>query len=332
MPVENVNVPPKVNEIDPRQNPPEQDNANYYEKKTKEARAKREYEEEMAMTDRIRSQRDAPPESPVQIKGSVNIGEWNLTKMQEELREQTNQIKQDAQERIAALEKSNSDYREMVAQIKQEMLERTMTAQIENLQKQIAAGLSPKETDFLTQFNNIKAAAETMGLSKAGDGTVPPEIRLQMLKMEQEEAQRAREFEWKMKMDDRNWQLQLKQLESNAILENNKLQQEKERNTMFANLPAMIGQSIARGMLDAETGQPVETEHPRPPKAEKGYRIEAGVNEAGEATCPNCESTIAIGPTSRTAVCSQCGLRVPIHRIETPQETVPVTTEEEEEQ
>lgn len=105
----------------------------YWEKQKKEARAKREFKEESKMIENI----DNPPaqaEPPFQVKGSVNLGDIDFQKQQEELKQNIATIQQTANEQIKALNEKNEHYRDEVSKIQIAMVENTLKAHNGQLQ------------------------------------------------------------------------------------------------------------------------------------------------------------------------------------------------------
>jgi len=88
----------------------------------------------------------------------------------------------------------------------------------------------------------------------------------------------------------------------------------------------MIGTAIAKGMMASAGGAGVGSE-PAPKGSGSGQAITADIGRGGEVKCSQCHQPVAVGPTARTAVCSGCGTKYPIKRV---QAESPVESEEEE--
>lgn len=295
----------------------EAENSDYWEKKSRAARAKREFEDEERAARLAREREENPPEAPFQVKGSVNLGTFDFQQQQEELKDTIRKIQDDAKSRIDALEQTNSHYRDEVSKIQIQMVESTLRAQIESMQRALADGVNRKEPSFTEQLNQIQALAGTLGYSKKDEMDGAPEIRLQIMKMEMEDKDRQRKFEWDKMESERNWQLQLKKLEGDMAQHNAQIQAEKERRNMFVSPFESIGAAMARGLLDREaTNQPSpHTTRTHTTRTHgKVYPVEAEVGETATLECPECSSPVSVGPTARSAVCANCDARFTIKR------------------
>lgn len=291
-----------------------EEGAGYWDQKAKEARAKREYEEEQRQAKLAREKEGTQVEPPFSVKGSVNLGNIDFQKQQEELKKTMEKIQQDAQNQIQALNQQNADYRDQMHRIQLDMVEKTLKAQIESMQKTIQEGLlKPKDPNIIERLNEIMQIAGVLGYARPDPQSgLPAELQLKMLEMEMSEKTAARKFEWDKMMSERNWQLALKKLEAESQARAAEIQQEREKRNMFASPFESIGAAIAKGLIDSggSIGEKISTRRKR-----SEFRLQAGEGESGTVECPECGEPIAIAPTARSTVCPSCEATVSITRI-----------------
>lgn len=301
----------------------------YWDEKGKEARSKREYEEEERNARLARkAEADGPPEPAFQVKGSVNLGDINLQKNAEELRNTIADIQKDSREREDKLTSSNADYRDKVAEIRSQMIESTLKAQIDNLTKTITQTQNPNSNLAITdRIAEITQIAGMLGYTKPDPASVaeqmPASLQLQMLKMEMEEKGRTRQFEWDKIESQRNWEIQIKKLELESQGRRDEITLAREKRSSIISPFESIGAAIARGWGDMGKGGGEETAGPKvreraSPKKGKGkvHPLQAGMNDSGTIECPECQEPIAIAPKSKSAFCPSCEATLEIHRIE----------------
>lgn len=293
----------------------------YWDNKAKEARARREYEEEEI---RAKEAREGKPDSPFQVKGEVNLGKIDFQQQQEELRNTITDIQAKAEQQIQSLNERSEHYRDELHAVQIKMVEDTLKAEISSLQKVILDGQGHR-ADLTTQLEEISKIAGILGYAKAEQVTAseePASLRLQILKMEMDDKQRDREFKQQQIVDERNWQLQLKKLEVESAARRAEIEAEKEKREMWVSPFEAIGAAIAKGMQDSGGMAGFMSDEPEEkPKSQKrrvpsGTRIQAGVGEAGVTECPECGEQIAIAPTSKKAICAACEASFPIERVE----------------
>jgi len=312
MAVKDVFRPDATNPTDPRK--PNEEGGDYWEKRKKEVRARREVLEEEKAMETINNP-PAQPEAPFQIKGSVDLGHIDVQQHERELKETIATIQNDAQDQIKALNEKNEHYREEVQKVQLAMVENTLRAQIESMQKMIQDGLAkPKDPGITERLSEITQIAGVLGYRRPdADAALPAEIKLQMLKMEMEEKHSQRTFEWDKMMSERNWQLQIKQLEQTAASQNAQIQIEREKRGMWASPFESIGTAIARGLIDSGGAVPKVASQPK--RKRSGHRLQAGEEDSGVVNCPECGEPIAIAPKARSAVCPSCEETIAIDRI-----------------
>ena len=257
------------------------------------------------------------PESPLQVKGEVNLGKIDFQAQQEELKNTIASIQLDAARQVKELSADKDHYRDEVNKIQLLMVENTMKAQIENLQQTIQTGLmKPQDKGITGQLEDIMKIAGVLGYAKPDPQSgLPVELTLQMKKMDIENAQAQRKFEWDKIESERNWQLSLKKLEMEGQSHAAEIAAEKDKRSMFASPFESLGTAIAKGLLDSNGGISAEGRSSAKRKR-SGKRLEVGEGESGVTECPECGEPVAIAPTARSAVCSSCDATFPIDRVD----------------
>lgn len=280
--------------------------AEYWDAKSRAAAAKKEYENTTNPA--------APAESPLQVKGSIDLGSFNLQEQQKKLEQTLASIQVAHDEEIKKLRSDSDGYRDKVHEIQFDMMKQMMETRMQALTDSLEKSLvKPESKTFSEQITEINSLAETMGFKKiSADDSTPATIKLEMMRLEMDEKARGRDFERMMKADERNWQLKLKEIEIQMQSGAAKIQAEREKTSMFAAAPEVLGRAIGKAMLESK-GQ--ESSVAAPTQKRSSYTIEAGDGDAGEFTCPECHGKIAISPTARTAVCPGCNIKIPIKRV-----------------
>lgn len=319
MVVEDVWAPKPKSIIDPKttKEKEDSDDSEYWEKKQRTARARREYEEEEARTKKLKEDEGKTPEPPFQVKGSVNLGTFDLQAEQEKLRATIAQIQEESRIKQEALEKTAASYKDELYKIQIKMVEDTTRAQIESMQKSLEQNLTKSQQRSITdQIAEIGQIANVLGYRKPeAEAGLPAEIRLQMLKIDIDEKQTQRKFEWDKMVAERNWQLELKKLDQENVARMAKIQEEKEKRNIWATPFESLGMAIAKGLLDSGNGGKVTRGGPVKRSA---HKLQAEDGESGEVECPECREPIAIAPTAKSATCPSCETRISINR--TPRE------------
>lgn len=319
----------------------------YWREKALEARARREYVEEEKNIENLNNP-PAPPESPIAVKGEINLGKFDFQEQSRQAQAALEASRQESNNRITALEAENK-------KLQADLIANT----INNLQTTLGGQIQKLQTDLITnrgnsrsvadQLKEIMETASLMGLVRPESQKTPvpianatdAAISLEMLRLQLEDKKTEREFAWQLEKDRRQWQLDLRKLDqankqAMAAMENQKIQ-----SSWIAKAPEMIGNTIVRGLLAARDNTPHNPVTRRvpgagagsaaartqesPPNIENeatasmsGRRLTAAPGEAGTIECPDCQSIIAIGPTADNAVCATCGFTVSIERKEVP--------------
>jgi len=172
--------------------------------------------------------------------------------------------------------------------------------------EEVKAGADPSA--MVNQFKVLSKLSEEIASMKGAPGVGDSALQLEITKLQMDNARAEREFQARMEQDRRQWELDKEKMQDDRHFRQQDAARQTKRDEMFASFPQRIGGAIAKGMSESEG----VSETPRG----KSRYIEAGAGESGEATCDSCESPIAVGPTARMAICSNCGARFSIRRIE----------------
>ncbi len=298
----------------------------YWEDKERESRAKLQYEESERAAREGRAREQNPPEPPFQVKGSFNLGDFDLQKNNADLQSTIASIQKDSREREDKLHTANEASRDKIAEIRTQMIEQTMKASLESVQRELRAKGGETNESTLAKFNEIISLAGMLGYSKpdpaAAAEQMPATIQLQILKMEMEEKGRVRQFEWDKIESERNWQIALKRLELEAAGKRDELSLEREKRASFISPFETIGSAIAKGLADMGTEAPDKAAvSPRvkskaKPKVGNTYQMQAGMTDSGTVACPECREPIAIAPKAKSAFCPSCEATIDNERME----------------
>ena len=330
MAVEDVFNPANRTETDPRMQKEKASeaavDATYWEGKAKAAAAKREYEEEQRRARQAEAAEGSAPEPPFTVKGSVNLGDFNLQEQSKQLQINIDKIQADARAQIDALNQKSENYRDELHKAQITMVENSMKAQIDYLARMIEQGQNKKTPGLMDQIDQISKIAGVLGYAKPeAGGDMPASLRLQILKMEVDAKQAERQFEWDKMESERTWQLSLKKMEHEAALRQAEIANEEKKRNMFISPFESIGSAIARGLLDnggrMGQGAPQPAAQPAGPATKRKkslHRLQANTGDAGEIECPECGEKVAIAPTARTAVCASCEAQFSIDRLAAP--------------
>jgi len=288
----------------------------YWEKKAREAAAKRDYENQERQARMAQQAEEEPPEAPFTVKGSVNLGDFNMQEQQQQLQATIVKIQDDAKTQIQELNKEKETYREELHKIQLDMVEKTMKANMDNVLVEIRESRKPTP-GILDQIDQIAHMATALGYKKPEETEdLPASLRLQMMKMEMDMKQSERQFEWDKMQAEREWTLTLEKLKQESSIRSAELANEEKKRNMFISPFESIGAAVARGLLDnggQQQEEPIQKQARNPQK--KNYKLEANAGESGEIDCPECGEKVAIAPTARTAICASCDSKFSIDRI-----------------
>ncbi len=173
------------------------------------------------------------------------------------------------------------------------------------------------DTDPLEKaLKQLETLAPRLGFAKLEAGVTggdDPKITLEITKMNIDEGQRQREFDWKMEQDRRNYDRQLKRDDNEVDLRRAEIAQKGKQFEAIAAAPAIIGKALADGIREkgsAVTKQKGEES----PKVDQKRAVAAKPGEFGTYPCPECQQPVAIGPTATHVECANCGYRSAVKR------------------
>ncbi len=294
--------------------------ANYWEQKAREAKAEKEYKVEQKEIERIEKGGNKETEPAFKVTGAVNLGNFDLQEQQRQMEARMKEIEAKYEQQIGALSEKSDNYREELHKAQIAMLSDQFNLQMKYLTEQIARGANTKQPSFIEQMDAARSMAEKLGYQPVNPAIQDASLQLQILKMNNDNAREAREFEWKMKQYDLERDARIQEIKDNNLVAMEKVKLERERNNMLASLPETIGGAIARGLLDSGNPGSVSRQPQRQAGPPKQYRVEAGIGQQGEIGCPNCQTMVAILPDTEVAICASCGAHLPVIRTAPPQQ------------
>ncbi|MDD5229716.1 MAG: hypothetical protein PHC43_00145 [Candidatus Marinimicrobia bacterium] len=314
----------------------------YWKNKALEARAMREYEEEKRNIEAMRN--PITPEPPVKMTGSINLGNIDFQEQARRAQEAVELSRQDAEARANKLEEENTKLKNDLLATTINNLQNTLGNQIQKLQADLAAGRGTSKS-VAEQLKEVIDSASLLGFVKPEAVKPGPVVQqatdstlsLEMLRLQLEDKKSDRQFAWQMEKDRRQFQLELKKLDQANRLAAAQLQAQKDSSAWISKFPELLGGAISHGLsAKAHDMNSISTAAPRPrpmpPKQpvqqpvqpnnieNNGYepnaprKVLAGPGEAGSIDCPECGSSIAIGPTATKAVCAGCEYTVDVIR------------------
>jgi hypothetical protein len=145
-------------------------------------------------------------------------------------------------------------------------------------------------------------------------GGMPATVALELKKMDSNLQITLENMKDERQRKDQDFQLTLKKWDDERELRRGeiagKIAVERERNKMVSDGLQLIGRAGGKAILDGLKESP-------PATGGVSGHIELGEGESGEFSCPNpnCNSPIAVGPTSTLATCATCKSQFPITRI-----------------
>lgn len=312
MAVKETYIPNRVVETDPTKiasQPSAPEDDAYWKGRRDAARARREYMEESALTERI--QNPSAPEPPVAISGKINLGEFNIQEQQKQATEAAERARIAAEEREETLRRERDAAKGELVQEQIRTLQTSFEQRLQGIVNALNQNQNKESPSFIDQYKGFVMVAKELGLNSPPDpGAADISARLAVLKLEAEIKRADREFEWRMEEARRQARIDEKRYGLEEAESAARIQAEQERNEIFTNLPALVGGAIAAGVKHKgkEDGD-------QPEKKAKSFSIEVGAGEAGEFDCPNCQAPVALGPTTTTAICANCQSKFPIKRI-----------------
>ncbi len=282
------------------------------------AKAEAEAEEARAKAERAKSGESSTKESPVQIKGSVDLGHFNYQEILERQQKDLKDLKQEADQQATSQQAISDDLRERLHAKEMDVMKTSFEAQMQTLGKMIESNAS--KGTFMDQYNGMIEMAKTLGFHQPQmAGEVGTQMALKKLEFEQ--TSELRRMAREDKRADREFQRQLNKDADDREADKVERARLEKRDEMFANAPKVLGSAIAQGYLaSASKGEgggitEAANQGAKASQGNQGYQVEAGWGENGQVECPNCHQPVAIGPTARVALCANCSGKLSIVRI-----------------
>ncbi len=283
-------------------------------------KAEAEAEEAKAKAERAKRGGDEGGGSPLKIKGSVDLGDFNYQDLIKQQSDDLKALKQESDDAAANQHAVSEDLREKLHSKEMELMTTSFAGQMQVLTKMIESNAS--KGSFMEQYTGMQEISKTLGFTQpqlAGDMTT----QMALEKMKFEQTTELRRMAREDKRADREFQRQLAKDADERDAKKVEQAQLQKRDDMFANAPKVLGSALAQGIISsqhkgegvAEEAAPEEAQVPKERAAEQGRHIDADWGAGGEVECPGCSQPLGIGPTARTAVCANCGESVPIRRV-----------------
>ena len=318
MAVKDVFQPKATNLTDP-QAVKEEGKATEWQQKTKEAKAEREYGEEQIRIARMHNPESSEP--GFKVTGGVKL-DIDPLRDQREAREAAEKVRVKAEEekekRDEEIKKITVERDEKARELQDTKLSAVMkemtgsfNAALKTMNEkleEVRAGADP--TAMVSQFKVLSNLSEEIASMRGTPAVGDSALQLEITKLEMANARAEREFQARLAQEARQWDLEKIKLEDDRYFRKQEAARQQRKDDMFANAPAAVGSAIAKGMMDAEGANSIS----KAPKSKVGQHVEAGVGESGEFECSSCGHPVAIGPTARAAICSNCETRFPIER------------------
>lgn len=319
MAVEDVFKPSTVKQIDPRNVAEKKEgDKGYWQQKAEEAKARHDY---LEYEHAIKMMEGQPPESPLKITGEVSLGKVDFQEQQRKAQEAADKARQETatalqKERERATNAEQELYKERIENLRHDFENqmRELNKTIERLLTANKRDERPIHEQFKEQYTVLQELAKALGYEKTSTGQ-DPMVAIELKKMEFQEARADREFKWKMRQDDKQWEIEKQKMQDDRKFKEAELEQKARRDELLFTAPQTIGAAIAKGLLEHEGGA---TAPGRVAQSQQGgpkqYRIELDESESGEIECPNCHTPVGIGPTSTAAQCVTCNTKFAVVR------------------
>lgn len=321
MPVEDVFKPKTIKAIDPR-GAAEKDGegAEYWTKKAAGAKARLDYQEyEQAM--RMLGQ---TPEAPFTIKGAVDLGTIDVQQQQRDAQAQADKVRTDKDAELKTEREHSAGLQDELSKERTDGMRRDFDSRLAEVNKTIERlATAPKKDDrpiheqFKDQLTALRDMAQDLGLEKTSSGR-DPMVDIELAKMSYEQAREDREFKWKMRQDEKTFQLQLQTAADDREYKRAQIKSQAKRDEMIASIPEQIGDAAGRAIVDStKRGAAQQRPIGQSPAAPQAPAIQLGEGESGTIGCtePGCGSMIEVAATTTLAQCLGCNARYPVIRV-----------------
>ena len=284
-----------------------------------------------------------------QVKGSLNLGDFNIMEERRKAEEMVGQVQQKFDDEKRILENRTVAAEKAVTEMRYESLlqkVQDMNKELLDKIKQYNEGANNKN-DILSLFKQIDEAEPLLvklGYAKAAAAGASSDmaLQIQLRKMDIDSQREDREFQWKMRQDEREHERMVARDDRELRIQEQGLADKREaakaNRSMFSDGLEAFGRAVGQGMRDAPvggeeeapiqekppgaSGQPRRQQAPPkgganpPPSTTKGYHIEAGVGDSGVLDCPECQQPVTLGADTEEAVCANCETHIRVVRVE----------------
>jgi len=172
------------------------------------------------------------------------------------------------------------------------------------------------------QIREAKEMIQVLDGEKPPSAEMPASIALQMKQMDYNLQIQLKNMEDARDVRDKEWNLKLKQFETDTELKRQELAQKlaeaHERNQMLSGGIEKVGAVVARGMMESGGGAGIGGGAEAAGPKIASQVIEVAMGEFGETTCPSCSGIIPIARDAVKAVCPGCSTIYPVKRISMP--------------
>jgi len=310
MPVEDVNRPKTVKTVDPHTTGEKDEKGDeYWARKARESKNRLDYQE----SENAMRQMGQTPESPFQVRGSVNLGEFDLQEQQRLARDNAEKVRKDTDTQLKEERGKREKAEEELYQERVEGLRRDFDTRIGELTKTIEKlTTAPKKDErslherFREEFQAVQELAKDLGLERTATGQ-DPMIQLELAKLSYQQAREEREFKRQMRNDEKQFQMQLQQMRDQQDYQKAQLEQQSRRDDIITNITQQFGVAVGRGIRDGANGvSPPEQQVSQQPRNRKAYEVKVQPGQQGALICPECKAEVGIGPDSESAQCVTC--------------------------
>lgn len=306
--------PPTVNKLDPKATKGKEEGTEYWTKMAEEAKAMMDYQKYVTAMQML----GQTPESPFKVTGEFNLGKVDVQEQQRQAQEAATKAQEAADKKVEDERKRGDNLQSELYKERMDGLRRDFDTQFTQLNQTIEKlATAPKKDErpiyeqFAEQFKALQEIAKQLGLEKTSTGE-DANVTIELAKLNYQQAKEDREFKWKMKQDDKQFQLDMQRLQDQRENDRAKLAQEGRRIDMLASFPEQIGAAILQG-AQARQQDKVASGAQRG-GGQQSYHIELGEGEQAVTNCPYCKADIGVGPTSTVAECVGCKSKFPIIR------------------
>ena len=232
-------------------------------------------------------------------------GEQTLKDKMDALTQEMRESKGKTTEEVARLQAKLEETKEQLHQQERHELENKL-AELKDIQT--------KGGDISSRIQQAKEDAKALGMTEDKASGIPPEIALEIKKMDNNLQIQLEEMRDDRDRRDKDWQLTLRKWDEEKLMRQQELDAKITMEREKLNTLTTIGTRVVGAFLEGDMGGSEEAPAIAS-KPEKKYTIDAGEGDEGEFNCPKCNSIVGIAVDTITAVCAGCGMSFPIRRV-----------------